>query len=96
MPVVKSNGAVRLSGDFKVTVNSYANMQPYFLHPEKHRAVVSGGILFSKVDYADAYLKKEIDKESLNYLVLSTQKSFSVIHFLYRLLFGFSRDPAIF
>lgn len=46
-PVLKFIGAVHIK-DFKVTVNSYANMQRYPLpNPEKLRAALSGGKLFS-------------------------------------------------
>ena len=75
VPVPKPNGAVRICGDFKITVNKYADMQHYPLpHPEELRAALVGGKIFSKVDLADAYLQLEVDTESRKYLVLSTHK----------------------
>ena len=94
VPVPKPNGAVRICGDFKVTTNTYADMQHYPLpHFEELRAALAGGKIFSKVDLADAHLQLEVDSESRKYLVLSTQKG--LFRFT-RLPFGFYGAPAIF
>ena len=55
VPVSKPNGAVQIFGNFKVTVNTYADMHRYPLpHPEELRAALAAGKIFSKVDLADA------------------------------------------
>ena len=70
--VPKPNGAVRICGDFKVTVNTYAYMQRFILpHPEELRAALAGGKIFSKVDLADAYLQLKVDPKNV---VLSRNK----------------------
>ena len=46
-PVAEPNWAVRICGDFKVTVNTYADMQRYPLpHPEELRAAIARGKFF--------------------------------------------------
>ena len=55
VPVPKPNGTIRICGDFKVTVNKYADMQRYPLpHPEELRAALTRNRIFSKADLADA------------------------------------------
>ena len=94
VPVLKPNGTVRICGDFKVTVNSYADLQRYPLpYPEELRAALTGGRIFSKVDMADAYLQMEVDLESRKYLAISTHKG---LYRYTRLPFGFHGAPAIF
>ena len=94
VPVPKPNGAVQICGDFKVTVNTYADMQRFPLpHSEELRTALAGGKIFSKVDLGDAYLQLDVDPESRKYPVLSTHIGF----FRYnRLPFGFHGAPAIF
>ena len=91
---VKSNGKIRLCGDFKVTINK-------FIHSDHHPiptfeylvAKLNGGTHFSIIDLRDAYLQMEVDEASRKYLVISTHKGF----FRYkRLPFGVSFAPGLF
>ena len=94
VPVPKPNGPVRICGDFKVTINTYPDMQCYPLpNPEELRAGLADGKIFSKVDRGDAYLQLEVDPESRKYFVLSTHKG--LLRYT-RLPFGFHGAPAIF
>ena len=71
--VAKPINVVWICWDFRVTVNSYADMQRYpLLHLEKLRAALSGKTIVLKMDFANAYLQMEVNEESRKYLVLLT------------------------
>lgn len=94
VPVIKSDGSVRICGDFKVTVNPVLNVEKY---PQPRRedlfASLAGGKTFSKVDLASAYLQMEVEEDSKQYLTINTPKGL----FRYnRLVFGIASAPAIF
>ena len=56
MPVVKSDGSIRICGDYKVTVNAVAKLETYPLPKVADSfAALSGGVLFSKLDLSNAY-----------------------------------------
>ena len=92
--VQKPNGAVRICGDFKVSVNPHLNVQHY---PMPTCAEVfqklRGGQHFTKLDLADAYLQLELDEESRRYTVFTTHKGLFRVN---RLAFGLACAPAIF
>ena len=92
--VPKPNGAIRICGDFKVSLNSQLNVQRYPLPTVAevlHTA--AGGTRFSKLDLADAYLQVELDEESGTYVVLTTHRGFFQVN---RLAFELAAAPAIF
>ena len=94
VPVIKGDGSIRICGDFRITVNPVLNVERY---PQPRRedlfASLAGGISFSKVDLASAYLQMEVDEISKKYLTINTQKGL----FRYnRLVFGIASAPAIF
>ena len=54
--VKKSNGDLRLCGDFKVTINQFINPQQHPIpNPTDLLASLSGGTVFSKLDLRQAY-----------------------------------------
>ena len=56
VPVVKSDGSIRICGDYKVTVNAVAKLETYPLPKVADSfAALSGGVLFSKLDLSNAY-----------------------------------------
>ena len=56
VPVIKSDGSVRICGDYKVTVNRVAKVDSYPLpRIDDLFALLAGGKLFSKLDLALAY-----------------------------------------
>ena len=73
--VLKSDGSVRICGDFKVTLNSVSKLDR---HPipriEDLFATLSGGKLFSKLDMSQAYQQLELDEVSKQYTVINTHK----------------------
>ena len=92
--VLKPNGAVRICGDFKVSLNPHLNAQRYPLPTVTEvLQTAAGGQRFFKIDLADAYLQVELDEESRKYVVITTHKGLFQMN---RLAFGLSAAPAIF
>ena len=94
VPVLKTNGQVRLCGDFRTTVNMATNTQT---HPipkiEDIYSTLSGGSVFSKLDCSNAYLQYPLHADSRKYTTINTSAGL----FRYtRLPFGVSSSPAIF
>ncbi|KII63511.1 Transposon Tf2-8 polyprotein [Thelohanellus kitauei] len=90
----KSNGNLRICGDFRVTINPYLKKNNYPLPLfEELTAKLSGGIRFTVIDLKDAYLQMEVDEDSRELLVIATHLGY----FRYtRLPFGVSVAPALF
>ena len=94
VPLVKSNGRVRICGDFKVTVNQVIEADSYPLpRVEELFAALAGGKYFSKLDMSQAYLQLELEEESQPYVTINTHKGLFRYH---RLPFGVSAAPGIF
>ena len=94
VPVLKRDGSVRLCGDFSVSINPKMEVNQYPLpQPNEMFTNLNGGVLFSKLDFSEAYLQIELDKESQKLVVINTHKGL----FQYsRLPFGISSAPAIY
>lgn len=92
--VPKANGRVRITGDFKNTVNSQLNITQYpIAMPEQIFHAVSGSSIFSKLDGSNAYHQMEVEEECKKFLVVNTHRG------LYRynvLPQGIASSPAIF
>lgn len=92
--VPKSNGRVRITRDFKNTVNSQLHITQYPLAtPDQIFHAVSGGVIFSKLDGSNAYHQMEVEEECKKFLVVNTHRG------LYRynvLPQGIASAPAIF
>jgi hypothetical protein len=92
--VPKPNGRVRITGDFKSTVNNQLCVKQYPLaHVDDLLESVSGGDTFSKLDGPDAFHQVEVEESCKRYLVVSTHRG------LYRynvLPQGIASSPAIF
>ena len=94
VPVVKSDGSVRICGDFRLTVNKVATTNVYPLpRIEDLFASLKGGQEFTKLDVAHAYLQILLAEASQKYVTINTHRGL----FKYtRLPFGVSAAPAIF
>ena len=92
--VPKPSKAVRICGDFSVTVNPQLNINRYPLpRPEELFAALNGGQQFTKLDFSEAYLQLELDEETQQFMVINTHKGL----FKYtRLPFGIAAAPAVF
>ena len=94
VPVLKSDGSLRLCGDYKVTVNSVSSVESYPLpRIDDLLASLTGGKVFSKLDLSHAYPQLPLDEKSKEYVTITTRKGL----FRYnRMLFGVASTPAIF
>ena len=94
VPIIKASGAVRICGDFKITVNPQLEVEQYPL-PKAENLFTSleGGERFTTLDLADDYLQMTLDEEAKQYLVINTHKGLYQYH---RLPFGVSSAPALF
>ena len=94
VPVVKSDGRVRICGDYKITVNRAAKLDKYPIpRIEELFASLAGGKAFSKLDLSHAYLQIPLGVESRRYVTINTHKGL----FEYkRLPFGVASALSIF
>ena len=94
VPVLKRDGSVRICGDYKLTVNQAAKLDPYPLpRIESLFSRLSAGKRFTKLDIAHAYQQIPLDEDSRNSVSINTQKGL----FRYnRLPFGVHSAPTIF
>ncbi|XP_064463653.1 uncharacterized protein K02A2.6-like [Ornithodoros turicata] len=92
--VPKPNGAVRVCGDFSVTVNPQIEIAQFPLpRPEELLATLNGGEKFTKLDLSEAYLQMELDEEAKKILVINTHKGLFQFN---RMPFGIASAPAVF
>ena len=94
VPVLKSDGHVRICGDYKITVNRAAKLEKYpLLRIEELFASLAHGKLFTKLDLSHAYLQVTLEEHSRQYVTIKTHKGL----FEYtRLPFGVASAPSIF
>ncbi|KAK9517622.1 hypothetical protein VZT92_022975 [Zoarces viviparus] len=93
VPVVKKDKSLRLCGDYKVSANQAVETETYPLpHFEELLATLSGGKIFSKIDYI-AYQQVLLDDDSKKYTTINTHRGLFVYN---RLPFGISSAPSIF
>ena len=92
--VPKSNGKLRVCGDFKVTINQCVETKTYPLPTtDDIFACLAEGHIFTKLDLSKGYLQLPVDDDSKDLLVINTPKGL----FRYdRLPYGVSVAPAIF
>ena len=94
VPVVKSDGSVRICGDYKVAVNKALVSDIYPLPTtEDLFASLAGGKVFSKLDLTNAYQQLAVSEESREILTINTHKGLFTYN---RLPFGISSAPAVF
>ena len=92
--VPKSNGKIRVCGDFKVIINQSVETKCYPLPMvEDIFAQLVGGKVFTKLDLSQAYLQLPVDEDSRGLLVINTPKGLFQYN---RLPYGVSEAPAIF
>ena len=94
VPVVKTDGTIRVCGDYKVTINQAAKVDSYPL-PRINDLLASmgGGKSFTKLHLAHAYQQIPLDEDSKQYTVLNTHKG---LYQYNRLPFGVASAPSIF
>ena len=92
VPVVKTDGTVRICGDYKCTVNQVSKLDNYPI-PKTEELLTSlgGGEKFTKLDMSQAYQQLKLDEESKKFTTINTHKGLFQYN---RLLFGVS-SPGI-
>ena len=94
VPVMKTNGDVRICGDYKCTVNQVSKPENYPIpKTEDLLATLGGGKKFTKLDMSQAYQQLKLDEDSKKYTTINTHKGLFQYN---RLPFGVSSSPGIF
>ena len=91
--VVKPDGSLRLCGDYKVSVNKWAEVGTYPLPTVQDLFAKIKGKVFSKLDLSQAYLQCELTEESKKLLVINTSRGLLQPE---RLPYGVSQAPELF
>jgi len=77
----KSNGRIRICGDFKVTANPFIEVDTHPLpKPEDLFASLSGGQKFTKIDLSQAYQQVILEEDSRKFIVINTHGVYTSIH----------------
>ena len=83
VPIQKTNGDIRICGDFKVTVNKVSKPDSYPIpRIEDLYAKLSGGKVFSVLDLSMAYQQIVVSEESKSNLTINTTKAGYMLNFL--------------
>lgn len=94
VPVLKSNGEIRICGDYKLTVNVAVKTDRYPIpNIEDLYAKLAGGKYYTKLDLSHAYQQLCLDEDSQKLTTINTSKGLFVYT---RLPFGISSAPGIF
>ena len=92
--VPKSDGTIRLCGDYKVTVNQVLDVDQYPLpNPQDLLSALAGGTQFTTLDLKHAYQQLSLSEDSKKYLTINTCKG---LYQYNRLPFGVANAPAVF
>ncbi|EGT46879.1 hypothetical protein CAEBREN_12555 [Caenorhabditis brenneri] len=92
--VSKKNGSIRLCGDFSTGLNDSIETNNHPLPTaDEIFAKLNGGLYFTQIDLADAYLQCEVDEQAKQLLVINTHKGLFCYN---RLPFGIEAAPGIF
>ena len=92
--VRKSNGSVRLCGDYKVTINPALSVDQHPLpRPEELLHSLAGGTVFSVLDMTNAYQQMKLAEDSRVFTTINTDRG---LYRYTRLPFGIASAPAIF
>lgn len=94
VPVLKPNGEVRLCGDYKSTLNKALKKDLYPIPPINQLLTkLHGGIVFAKIDLAQAFQQLRVDEEAAVAQTIVTHKGAFKVN---RLQFGVSVAPGKF
>ena len=75
--VPKTNGRLRVCGDYKVTINQSVEKKVYPLPTaEDLFTQLAGGKVFSKLDMSQAYQQLLLDEDSKDLLVVNTPRDY--------------------
>lgn len=72
--MVKTDGTIRICGDYTVTVNREAKVVSYPMPQfDDLLAKLAGGTKFTKLDMSHAYQQVELDEDSRKYATITTR-----------------------
>lgn len=92
--VLKSDGTIRICGDYSCTVNQVMPVVKYPLPSiEEVLSTIGESKVFSKIDLQNAYLQLPLDDKSKEYTVINTSEGLYCYNYL---PFGLASSPAIF
>jgi len=85
--VLKGNGAIRICGDYKTTINKYLKDVKHPLpRIEEIFVALQGGKTFSKIDLKNAYNQLLLDEETSKLRVWSTHKGIYLLNVYHMVL----------
>ena len=94
VPVVKSDGSIRICGDYRLTVNQASRLDAYPLPKvEELFASLAPGKSFTKLDLQHAYQQLTLEESSKPLTTINTHQG---LFHCNRLAFGVSSAPGIF
>ena len=94
VPVLKSTGAVRICGDYKVTINRAVKVDKYPIpNVSDLFTLLSGGTVYTTLDMSHAYQQVVLEEDSRPLTTINTSKGLFEFE---RLPFGVSSSPGIF
>ena len=92
--VPKSDGSVRICGDYKVTINQVVDDEQYPLPTAQDLySTLAGSKVFTKLDLTHAYAQMSVDEASRRYLSINTHKG---LYTYTKLPYGAKSAPKIF
>ena len=72
---MKPNGRIRISGDYKMTVNRAAKLEKYRIpRIEELFASLAGGKLLTTLDLSHACLQVSLNEESRQFVTINTHR----------------------
>ncbi|GFV72166.1 uncharacterized protein K02A2.6 [Trichonephila clavipes] len=93
VPVVKSDGSIRLCADYSVTLNPNLIVPQHPLpRLDEIFGSLNGGKQFTKLDFKHAYLQMKVHPDSQKLMTINTHKG---LYICKRLMYGLNEAPAI-
>ncbi|GFW22776.1 transposon Tf2-9 polyprotein [Trichonephila clavipes] len=93
VPVVKSDGSIRLCADYSVTLNPNLIVPQHPLpRLDEIFGSLNGGKQFTKLDFKHAYLQMKVHPDSQKLMTINTHKG---LYICKRLMYGLNGAPAI-
>ena len=94
VPVMKSDGSLRICGDYKITVNKASKLDAYPIPKiDDLYTKLAGGKSFTELDLSHAYEQMLLDDVSKHYVTINTHQG---LYKYNRLPYGVSSAPGMF